>query len=75
MLFLRGAGFQYARSYYGRFQVKAECSLLLKIFKQETPPGSRLDRTYLIKDLDGTCVMAHQREASTDITELLTRLT
>jgi hypothetical protein len=32
-------------------------------FRQETPPGSRLDRTYLIKELDGTCVMAHQREA------------
>ena len=35
----------------------------------------RLDRTYLIKELDGTCVMAHQRESPTDTTELLTRLT
>ena len=46
-----------------------------QIFRQETPPGSRLDRTDLIKELDGTCVMAHQREAPTDTTELLTRLT
>ena len=50
-----------------------QCSV--QIFRQETPPGSRLDRTYLIKELDGTCVMAHQREAPTDTTELLTRLT
>ena len=47
----------------------------VKFFRQETPPGLRLDRTYLIKELDGTCVMAHQREALTDTTELLTRLT
>ena len=45
------------------------------MFRQETPPGSRLDRTYLIKELDNTCVMAHQFEALTDTSELLTRLT
>ena len=44
-------------------------------FRQENPPGSRLDRNYLIKELDGICVMAHQREARTATTELLTRLT
>ena len=36
---------------------------------------ARLDRAYLIKELDGTYVMAHQPEAPTDTTELLTRLT
>ena len=41
-------------------------SSLEPIFRQKTPPGSSLDRTYLIKELDGTCVMAHQREAPTD---------
>ena len=44
-------------------------------FRQETPPGSSLDRTDLIKELDGTCVMAQQCEAPTDTTELLTRWT
>ena len=45
------------------------------IFRQETPPDSRLDRSYLIKELDGTCVIAQQREALIDTTELLTRFT
>ena len=40
----------------------------VQIFRQETPSGSRLDRAYLIKELD-TCVMAHQREAPTDTTD------
>ena len=44
------------------------------IFRQEPPPGSRLGHSYLIKKLDGTCLMAHQREAPTDTAELLTRL-
>ena len=48
---------------------------LITCFRQETPPGSRPGRAYLIKELDGTCVIAHQREASTVTTELLTRLT
>ena len=48
---------------------------MIQIVRQETPPGSRRDCTYLIKELDGTSVMAHQREAPTDTTELLTRLT
>ena len=47
----------------------------MQIFRQETPPGSRLDGTYLIKELDSKCIMAHQREAPTDTTKLLTRLT
>ena len=46
-----------------------------QIFRQETPLGSRLDRTYLIKELDGKRVMAHKYEAPTDTNELLTRLT
>ena len=37
----------------------------------KTSSGSRLDRAYLIKELDGTYVMAHQREAPTSTTELL----
>ena len=45
-------------------------------FRQDTPPGSRLDHTELIKELEETCVMAHhQCEAPTDTTEILTRLT
>ena len=46
--------------------------VLVQIFRQETPPGSGLDRTYLIKELDSTCVIAHQREAPTDTIELMT---
>ena len=45
----------------------------VQIVRQETPPGLGLDHTYLIKELDGTCVMAHQREASTVTTEVLTQ--
>ena len=44
-------------------------------FQTETPPGPRLGRTDFIKKLDGTYIMAHQCEAPTDTTELLTRLT
>ena len=47
--------------------------VIFTTLRQEIPPGSRLDRTDLIKELDGTCIMAHQREAPTDTTELLTR--
>ena len=47
----------------------------MQIFRQETPPGPRLYRAYLIKEFDGTCIMAHQREAPTETTELLTRVT
>ena len=39
------------------------------MFRQETPPGSRLERTYLVKELDVTYVMADQHEASIDTTE------
>ena len=46
-----------------------------RIFRQETPPGLRLDLAYLIEKSDGTCVMLHQHEALTKTTELLTRLT
>ena len=35
------------------------------IFRQETPPGSRLNCAYLSKKLNSTCIMAHQCEAST----------
>ena len=49
--------------------------MLDSFFKQETPPGSRLGFAYLIKELDGICVMAHQREAATGTTEVLTQLT
>ena len=49
--------------------------MLSATFRQETPLGSRLECTDLIKELNGTCVMAHQHEAPTDTTELLTRLT
>ena len=48
---------------------------MIQIFRQETPPGSRRDCTYLIKELDGTSVMAHQREAPKNTTDLLKRLT
>ena len=44
-------------------------------FRQETPPGPRLVGSDLIKELDDTCVMAHQHEALTDTSELLTRFT
>ena len=44
-------------------------------FQKGTPPGSRPDLAYLIKELDGTWEMANQREAPTDTAELLTRLT
>ena len=37
-------------------------STLGATFRKETPPGSRLDRTDFIKELDSTCVMAHMRE-------------
>ena len=41
-------------------------------FRQETPPGSRFNRTDLpYQELDGTYIMAHQHEAPTDTTELL----
>ena len=43
-------------------------------FKQEAPPGSRIDRTYLNKELCGAYVMAHQREAPTATTKLLKQL-
>ena len=43
--------------------------------RQETPPGSRLDYAYLIKELHGTCAIAHQCEAPTPFTELLIRWT
>ena len=46
-----------------------------EIFRQEHPPGSRLDRAYLIKKLDGTCIMAHQHQAPTAITVTLTWFT
>ena len=39
-------------------------------FRQETPPGSRLDRIDLIKILYGTWAMTHQCEAPTDTTDL-----
>ena len=41
-------------------------------FRQEAPLGSRLDP---IKELYRTCVIANQREAPTNTTELLTWLT
>ena len=44
-------------------------------FQKENPPGLRLDFSYFIKELDGTCIMAHKREAHTATTELLTWLT
>ena len=40
--------------------------------REETPPGSILEHAYLIKELYCTCIMAHQSEALTDNTELLT---
>ena len=40
-------------------------------FRQETPPGLRLDCTDPIKELDSTCVKAHQREAPTDTADLV----
>ena len=49
--------------------------LLFKVFRQETPQALRLDCAYLVKELDITCVMAHQHEAPTVTTELLTLLT
>ena len=42
------------------------------ILRQEIPPVSRLNPDYLIKELGGTYVMAHQRQAPTANTELLT---
>ena len=36
----------------------------VKIFRQETPSSLRLDGAYLIKELDGTCVIAYQPEAT-----------
>ena len=44
-------------------------------FRQESHPGSRLDSAYLIKEVEGTCIMAYQREDRTASTELLTKLT
>jgi hypothetical protein len=41
-------------------------------FRWDTPPGLRIEHTNLIKNLNGTCVIAHQCEAHTDTTELLT---
>ena len=38
-------------------------------FRQETPLGSRLEHTYLIKELDRTWVMAQQHEAPIDTTD------
>ena len=45
---------------------------LYPILRQEIPPVSRLNPDYLIKELAGTYVMAHQRQAPTANTELLT---
>ena len=36
-------------------------------FQTETPPGPRLGRSDFIKKLDGTYIMAHQREATSEL--------
>jgi hypothetical protein len=57
------------------FHSKKKCSRIVFLFPDsiflgqrkfqgnKNLPGSKLDRAYLIKELYGTCVMAHQREA------------
>ena len=52
-----------------RYPVKESLSLLFaQIFRQKTPPASRLNGAYLLKELYGTCAMAHRREAPTATT-------
>ena len=69
-----GSPCKYACTFYKQFKSDIQKIIIRKhsqIFRQETPSGSRPNRAYLIKELDGTCVSAHQREAPTDINELL----
>ena len=65
----------FTKTFKWNLEILSKSKKLLLFFRQETLPGLRLNHAYLIKELDGTCVMAHQREAPTDTTELLTRLT
>ena len=64
---LRGSTFTNLKEYG-----VTKLSKALQIFRQETPLGSRLHHAFLIKELVGTYIMAHQREAPTASIELLT---
>ena len=64
----------FTKTFKWNLEILSKSKKLLFFFRQETLPGSRLDRAYLIKELDGTCVLAHQREAPKDTTKILTRL-
>ena len=62
-------------SIVGKFESICHHMYVMTFFQTGNSSRFKLDRTDLIKELDGTCIMAHHREAPTDTIKLLTWLT